>query len=61
MNSSTIRINGETRAELAVSDRAIHFGDGLFETIRVTQGEGEFLGRHLARRCWRAPSGIHHE
>jgi len=42
-----IRPAGEAR--LPVSDHAVQFGAGLFETFRTWQGRAPFLGRHLAR------------
>lgn len=42
-------INGETRDCLELSERALLYGDGLFETVRVRSGQAEYLPRHLAR------------
>ncbi|NOQ15403.1 MAG: aminodeoxychorismate lyase [Methyloprofundus sp.] len=42
-------INGERKNTLAVTDRGLHYGDGLFETIEVIQGQPVFLQQHLAR------------
>ncbi len=42
-------INGESRSCLDVGDRAIHYGDGVFETLRVRGGQAEFLPRHMRR------------
>ncbi len=47
-------INGILAEHLALSDRAIHYGDGLFETIAIRAGKLEFWQRHmqrLARGC----------
>ncbi len=44
-----ILINGEQRDMLAITDRGLHYGDGLFETIEVIQGQPVFLTQHLAR------------
>ncbi|MFC0220597.1 aminotransferase class IV [Pseudochelatococcus lubricantis] len=38
-----------TRHALSVTDRGFLLGDGLYETIRVTNGEAAHLERHLAR------------
>ena len=42
-------INGERKNTLAATDRGLHYGDGLFETIEVIQGQPVFLQQHLAR------------
>lgn len=44
-----ILINGELKNTLAITDRGLHYGDGLFETIEVVQGQPVFLSLHLAR------------
>lgn len=45
-------INGVASDQLTVSDRAIHYGDGLFETIAIRDGRLEFWSRHLQRLQW---------
>lgn len=42
-------VNGIEADELSVYDRAFSYGDGLFETIRVVQGEAQLLDAHLQR------------
>ena len=42
-------INGEHKNSLDVTDRGWHYGDGLFETIEIIQGQPVFLQQHLAR------------
>lgn len=42
-------INGSPQTKLDLSDRAISYGDGLFETIRLHQGQPVFLQQHLQR------------
>lgn len=42
-------INGETRDRLPVTDRGLHYGDGLFETMALRHGRVRFLQRHLRR------------
>ena len=42
-------VNGDYREHIEVSDRGFQYGDGLFETIAVTDGQALFLDRHLAR------------
>ena len=44
-----ILINGECKNTLDVTDRGLHYGDGLFETIEVIQGQPVFLQQHLTR------------
>jgi 4-amino-4-deoxychorismate lyase len=44
-----VQIDGQDCAALTVSDRALHYGDGLFETIACPQGAPRLLGPHLAR------------
>lgn len=44
-----ILVNGECREHIEVSDRGFQYGDGLFETIAVTNGQPVFLDRHLER------------
>ncbi|KOC91830.1 aminodeoxychorismate lyase [Winslowiella iniecta] len=42
-------INGERQDKLAVSDRAVQFGDGCFTTARVRAGKVDWLPDHLLR------------
>lgn len=42
-------INGESVETLPVSDRGLHYGDGLFETIRNGQGQPVLWKAHLER------------
>ncbi len=42
-------INGQPADCLAVADRGLAYGDGLFETIKVRHGQAALLERHLAR------------
>ena len=42
-------VNGVPQTHIAVADRAVQYGDGLFETFRVHQGHPAHLERHLAR------------
>ena len=42
-------INGAPSDSLPADDRAIHYGDGVFETIAVRAGRPRFLEEHLAR------------
>lgn len=42
-------INGIPQAQLPLTDRAIHFGDGFFTTARVLDGDIPLLAWHLER------------
>jgi 4-amino-4-deoxychorismate lyase len=42
-------INGEPGSSVAVSDRGLHYGDGLFETISCIGGRPRWLEWHLER------------
>ncbi|HEY0722282.1 MAG TPA: aminodeoxychorismate lyase [Gammaproteobacteria bacterium] len=44
-----ILINGQPGERIAVTDRALHYGDGLFETIAVINGSPRFWERHISR------------
>ncbi len=44
-----ILINGKLKKTLEITDRGLHYGDGLFETIEVIHGQCVFLRQHLAR------------
>lgn len=48
MSAPTL-INGRPGEQLPVSDRALQYGDGLFETISCLGGEPRWLERHLLR------------
>jgi len=48
-NRAAMLINGQPGHLIAVADRAVQYGDGLFETIRCEQGAPRWLERHLAR------------
>jgi 4-amino-4-deoxychorismate lyase len=41
--------NGEPADTLALNDRALHYGDGVFETMHAHAGRVPLLARHLAR------------
>ncbi len=42
-------VNGAPDAQIAVTDRGFSYGDGLFETIAVRNGQLRFFGAHYAR------------
>jgi 4-amino-4-deoxychorismate lyase len=44
-----ILINGEFKTHIEVTDRGFQYGDGLFETIAITNGLPAFLSLHLNR------------
>ena len=44
-----ILVNGKLQNTLDITDRGLHYGDGLFETIAVTRHTPVFLAQHLAR------------
>lgn len=45
----TILINGEPGDRISVHDRGFQYGDGLFETLAVVQGEPLLWDRHMQR------------
>jgi 4-amino-4-deoxychorismate lyase len=44
-----VLVNGIPDRQVAPLDRAVHFGDGLFETIACRRGRPRFLSLHLER------------
>lgn len=42
-------VNGQVQNNLSLTDRALHYGDGVFETIRVRDGKPALWHQHLAR------------
>lgn len=42
-------IDGRRATRLPVTDRGLHYGDGLFETLAVVEGRVRLLPLHLAR------------
>ena len=42
-------VNGECREHIEISDRGFQYGDGLFETIAIINGQPVFFDRHIAR------------
>ena len=42
-------LNGIPSDHLPLSDRGLHYGDGLFETLAVVGGKPQFWDRHMAR------------
>lgn len=46
---TVIRVDGRAADAVPATDRGLFFGDGVFETIRVSDGAPRHLDRHLAR------------
>ena len=44
-----ILVNGQAQDHIAVADRGLHYGDGLFETIAVNGGQPRLWERHCRR------------
>ncbi|HSC82051.1 MAG TPA: aminodeoxychorismate lyase, partial [Pseudomonas sp.] len=42
-------VDGQPAGQLSILDRGLAYGDGLFETIAVRNGQPRLLARHLAR------------
>lgn len=42
-------IDGQPADQVSVADRGLNYGDGLFETLRVSQGQIALIDYHLAR------------
>lgn len=49
MNEPEYRVDGQAESMVNVTQRALQYGDGLFETIRVRHARPEYLGRHMQR------------
>jgi 4-amino-4-deoxychorismate lyase len=47
--TAQVLVNGKPGREIAVFDRGLQYGDGLFETLKVVQGRALFWDRHMAR------------
>jgi 4-amino-4-deoxychorismate lyase len=45
----TVLVNGTPATEVSVFDRALQFGEGVFETIACLEGRPRFLPLHLER------------
>lgn len=44
-------INGEKQTQLPATDRGLHYGDGLFETLAVVDGQPRLWSAHMHRLC----------
>ncbi len=49
MNDALYWVNGRPAGQISAADRAVQYGDGLFETLRVRASRAEFLERHIRR------------
>ena len=49
MNEVQYWVNGRQGALVNAAERALQYGDGLFETIRVRHARPEYLARHMQR------------
>lgn len=49
MTNMTVLINGKQEDRIASSDRGLQYGDGLFETIAIKNGECEHWYEHMSR------------
>jgi 4-amino-4-deoxychorismate lyase len=47
--SVTVLVNGTFQDSVSASDRGLAYSDGLFETIRLSNGLPEFLPEHIQR------------
>ncbi|MBN7820623.1 aminodeoxychorismate lyase [Bowmanella yangjiangensis] len=47
--TSSLLVNGQPADQLAVTDRATQYGDGVFSTLRIKDGELQFWQAHLDR------------
>ena len=43
------QINGKLTNKISIEDRAIQYGDGVFETIRIKNKEALFYSEHIKR------------
>lgn len=49
MNEPRALVDGAPGESLSIRDRGLHYGDGLFETVRWERGSLRWFDRHLAR------------
>ncbi|MFQ5642375.1 MAG: aminodeoxychorismate lyase [Thiogranum sp.] len=49
MNGIRYFVNGQPGDRVSAAERALQYGDGLFETIRVRHAAPEYLARHMQR------------
>ena len=46
---SNYLINGEVKDVVPVTDRGLHYGDGIFETLKIQSGALQYWNDHMAR------------
>ena len=44
-----LSINGQSNGQLSIADRALNYGDGLFTTAKIINGNIELLAQHIER------------
>ena len=49
MQASTVIINGLNDSQISASDRGLMYGDGVFETIAIKNGDTQFWDEHIER------------
>ncbi len=49
MGETSVLVNGNPETTLSVHDRSVQFGDGVFETVAVSNGQALALEEHIAR------------
>jgi 4-amino-4-deoxychorismate lyase len=42
-------VNGKHQSSIAISDRSIAYGDGIFTTAKISNGQVQFLSSHITR------------
>ncbi|MGH8142237.1 MAG: aminotransferase class IV, partial [Steroidobacteraceae bacterium] len=52
MSQPATLIDGRPGDQVSVAERALHYGDGLFETISCVNGMPRWLPQHLERLRW---------
>ena len=46
---SLVLVNGENSTQILVTDRGLHYGDGVFETLKIQSGVIQYWEQHMAR------------
>jgi len=50
--NTPVLVNGEPDGTINATDRGLQYGDGLFETLAVFDGECPWFDQHFARLSW---------